>query len=55
LSGFLENSELKDALLAVSGRSAVSDEEINEIVQQLDYNKNGKINFTDFLAATIDI
>ena len=33
----------------------VPDEEIDEIIAELDYNHNGKINFTDFIAATTDV
>ena len=31
------------------------DQEIDDIIGQLDYARNGKINFTEFLAATIDV
>ena len=33
----------------------VSDAEINTIIKEIDYHGNGKINYTEFLAATIDI
>lgn len=29
--------------------------EINQIIQELDYNNNHKINYTEFLAATISV
>lgn len=34
---------------------AVSGEEINEIISQADYHGNNMINYSEFLAATIDI
>ena len=54
MSGCLESDELKEALLT-SSTNPVPDNEIDEIIEQLDYKKNGVINFTDFITATIDI
>ena len=50
----MESNELKEALRS-HDHVDVPDEEIDEIIAELDYNKNGKINFTDFIAATVDI
>ena len=33
----------------------ISEEEIEELISNLDYAKNGKINYTEFLGATIDV
>ena len=32
-----------------------SDQEVQEIIEQMDYNNNGQINYSEFLAATIDV
>ena len=52
-SGFLEKNELRDAIN--KSHYAIEGSEVNEIVSQLDLAKNGKINYTDFLSATIDL
>ena len=33
----------------------VSDAEITEMINQMDYHNNKKINYSEFLAATIDV
>ena len=33
----------------------VSDAEISEMIDQMDYHNNKKINYSEFLAATIDV
>ena len=33
----------------------VSQKEINDIINQIDNDNNGKINYTEFIAATMDI
>ena len=45
--------ELHDIL--VSKRMNVSDAEIKEMIDQMDYHNNKKINYSEFLAATIDV
>ena len=52
-TGMIKASELKDIL--VRQRLNVSDAEIQEIIGQLDYHNNQKINYSEFLAATMDV
>ena len=53
-SGFLEYDQLKSAIQKVKG-DKVTTEEIYEIIMQLDYAKNNKINYSEFISATIDV
>lgn len=39
----------------MSKKMNVSDAEISEMISQMDYHNNKKINYSEFLAATIDI
>ena len=50
-TGFLNATELKDALIASS--IAFTDEQIEKIIKEIDDHGNGKINYSEFLAATI--
>lgn len=52
-TGFIHVQELSDALEA-SGHH-LSKSEIENIVKEIDAAKNGKINYTEFLAATFDL
>lgn len=52
-SGFLHASELKQALEASDIQ--ISQDEIDKIVAEIDYHENGKINYSEFLAATLSI
>ena len=52
-SGFLEKNELRDAIQ--NSHYAIEAGEIDDIVNQLDLAKNGKINYSEFLSATIDL
>ena len=36
-------------------KSDISDEELARILEMVDYDENGKIEYTEFLAATVDI
>jgi len=45
--------ELHDILL--KKKMNVSDAEIHEMIDQMDYHNNKKINYSEFLAATIDV
>ena len=58
LSGFLELVELEEALgLAQNSNGSalrMSEEDIKQMVAEIDLTKNGKINYSEFLAATID-
>jgi len=49
----IKASELYDCL--VSKRMNMSDTEIREMISQMDYHNNKKINYSEFLAATIDV
>ena len=52
-TGMIRAQELHDVL--VSKRMGVSDSEISEMIDQMDYHNNKKINYSEFLAATIDV
>lgn len=58
LSGFLELSELEEALRLAQNCNGsalrMSEEDIKNMVNEIDLCKNGKINYSEFLAATID-
>ena len=55
LSGIIEVSELKKVLLDCNFGEVVSDAAIDDIIKQIDNDSNGKINYTEFIAATLDI
>ena len=46
-------SELRNVL--ISKQMGVSDAEIQNMITQMDYHGNNKINYSEFLAATIDV
>jgi len=52
-TGFIRAQELNDIL--IQKRMNVSDAEVREMIDQMDYHNNKKINYSEFLAATIDI
>ena len=52
LSGFIEFSELEEAIKQAN--ISMKDEEISHIVKELDFAGNDKINFSEFIAATLD-
>ena len=49
-SGTLEIAELKQAF----EKSGLSNEEMNDLFYKIDFNQDGKLNYTEFLAATVD-
>jgi len=51
-SGLINASELATAMKAAN-MEGVSDVEIDKIITEIDYVGNGKINYTEFLAATL--
>lgn len=55
LSGIIEVTELKRVLEECKFGEVVSQKEINDIINQIDNDNNGKINYTEFIAATMDI
>ena len=52
-SGFIELGELQKALS--DGKHSIGAQELQKIVEELDYNGNHLINYTEFLAATISV
>ena len=52
-TGLIKANELQEVLL--QRRMNVSGQEINDIISQMDYHGNKMINYSEFLAATIDI
>ena len=52
-SGIIEIQELEQALK--NAKFEISAQEIKNIVNELDYTKNHKINYSEFLAATISV
>ena len=53
-NGYIESDELVKAIQDCKERSA-SDKEIKNIISQLDLAQNGKINYSEFLSATINL
>jgi calcium-dependent protein kinase len=52
-TGFISASELHEAL-KIRGAD-ISDEQVSKIISEVDEHKNGKINYSEFLAATVDV
>ena len=52
-TGMIRAQELHDVLMAQ--RMGASSQEIKDMIDQIDYHNNKKINYSEFLAATIDI
>ena len=52
LSGFIEIKELENAIQQADLEFTAS--EIKDIISELDYDKNEKVNYSEFLAATIN-
>ena len=53
MSGIIEVTELRRAL--EDKNLDFTEGELDKIIRELDYDDNGKINYTEFLSATIDI
>ena len=49
----IQATELQNIL--IQRRMSASDSEIQDIIRQMDYHGNMKINYSEFLAATIDV
>ena len=49
-SGTLEIEELKKAFASCN----MSDKEMNELFYKIDFNQDGQLNYTEFLAATVN-
>lgn len=54
-SGFIDLDELRKVLNDANFNNIVSEKEIDDIIRQIDNDDNGKINYTEFIAATIDV
>jgi calcium-dependent protein kinase len=52
-TGYIHPSELKEALL--KNGVGLDEEQISRIIVQVDVANNGKINYSEFLAATISV
>ena len=52
-SGYLEYKELNQAI--TKSDMNLSPEEIEKLIKEIDYADNHKINYTEFIAATIDV
>ena len=50
-SGSIEISEMKDAF---RGSCNCTEEELNQIFYKVDFNEDGQVNYSEFLAATIN-
>lgn len=53
-SGIIDVAELRDGIKKANF-SDITDEELNSIIGQLDYDNNGKINYSEFIAATVNL
>ena len=52
-SGFIEIEELKEAMEKQNMKMSL--DEMQQIIDKLDYANNDKINYTEFIAATLDV
>lgn len=52
-TGMITMEELKDALS--SHGENLTEEELEQIIKNIDYAGNGKINYSEFLVATVEI
>ena len=52
MSGFLDYNELEDIIKKSDVNMSVDD--IKRIVKELDYAENGRVNYSEFIAATIN-
>lgn len=52
-TGLIKASELADVLKKSDVK--VSEQEIQHMISEIDYHGNGKINYSEFLAATVSI
>jgi len=52
-TGLINADELKEAIKASDIK--IPDEDIDKIISEVDYFGNGKINYTEFLVATVDV
>ncbi len=53
-SGMISSDELRDVLRSKQHIN-LSDKEIDDIINQMDYQENHKINYSEFLSATLDV
>ena len=53
MSGFLEVNELRTAI--EKAHKDITPEELDSIIKEVDYANNEKINYTEFLSATINV
>lgn len=52
-TGLINADELRQALR--DSQMTIPDEQIDKIITEVDYFGNGKINYTEFLVATLDV
>ena len=52
-TGMIQAQELHDVL--IQKRMGISDTEIRDMISEIDYHNNKKINYSEFLAATINV
>lgn len=52
-SGFINVNELKEAL--IKSNITVTDEQLKSIMREVDHHGNGKIDYSEFLAATVSV
>lgn len=53
-SGLISLEELKQAFIALDIEN-LPDDQVEQIVKKVDYDKNGEINYSEFLSGTIDL
>jgi calcium-dependent protein kinase len=52
-TGFINSGELHEALKKRG--TDISDAQVQKIISEVDSHKNGKINYSEFLAATVSV
>jgi len=53
-SGFIDANELAQALKE-NKKITIPDDEIDKIIKKVDYAENGRINYSEFIAATLKV
>ena len=52
-TGMIKASELQDAMK--SKQLKMSDTDVKGLIEEMDYHNNGKINYSEFLSATLNL
>lgn len=54
-TGFINKDELENALRSSENSLDIGEDEVKDIISEIDYEGNGVINYTEFLAAALPV